>query len=63
MKKTYIKPVMTEECININCILNLQSGGKASQNGITSAGSRRLRFEEDEEFDEPSLDEFFSSWE
>lgn len=66
MKKTYIKPIMTVEGVNMNCLLqthSLTNGGKASESGITTAGSRRLRVEDDDEFDEISLDEFFRSWE
>ena len=66
MKKTYIKPIMTEECVNMNCILqpySLTNAGNAKANGIKTADSRRLRIEDDDEFDEMSLDEFFSSWE
>ena len=49
MKKIYIKPVMTEECTEMDCILNLQSGGTTSQGGITVAGGRDFSFEDDDE--------------
>ena len=65
MKKTYCKPVMTVVGVNTTAVIctSLNNGGKASAKGITSAGSRRLSFDdEDEEFNEMSLDEFFRNW-
>jgi len=68
MKKTYIKPIMTEETIHVGemiCdpIIGSSNSNTSSLPGGTKGDSRRLRFEEDDEFDEISLDEFFRSWE
>ena len=63
MKKVYIKPVMIREKFDIECILNLQSGGTTGQKGITTAGSRNLIFDDEEEdYSDNANDDFFRSW-
>ena len=59
----YIKPVMTEECTEMDCILNLQSGGTTSQGGITVAGGRDFSFEDDDEARESSFNGSYRIWE
>ncbi len=47
MKKAYIAPELSVETVEMNCILNLQSGGSAKNNGITEADIKELQeFEE-----------------
>lgn len=42
MKKAYIAPELSMETVEMNCILNLQSGGGAGANGITEADIKEL---------------------
>ena len=54
---------MIREKFDIECILNLQSGGTTGQNGITTAGSRNLIFDDEEEdYSGNANDDFFRSW-
>ena len=65
MKKTYSKPIMTVVGVNTTAMIcvSLTNTGNAKTSGIKSADSRRLSFDdEDEEFNEMSLDEFFRNW-
>lgn len=51
MKKAYIVPELSVETVEMNCILNLQSGGSAKNNGITDADIKEFQeFEEFEDF-------------
>ena len=64
MKKTYSKPIMTVVGVNTTAMIcvSLTNAGNAKANSIKTADSRRLRIEDDDEFDEMSLDEFFRNW-
>lgn len=42
MKKAYIVPELSVETVEMNCILNLQSGGGAGANGIKEADIKEL---------------------
>ena len=42
MKKAYIVPELSVETVEMNCILNLQSGGGAKDNKITEADIKEL---------------------
>lgn len=42
MKKAYIAPELSMETVEMNCILNLQSGGGAGANNITEADIKEL---------------------
>ena len=47
MKKAYIVPELSVETVEMNCILNLQSGGSAKDKGITDADIKELQEFED----------------
>ena len=54
---------MTEEYMEMDCILNLQSGGTTSKGGITVAGGRDFSFEDDDEFNGSSFNGSSRVWE
>ena len=62
MKKIYIKPeinVKSARTINMICI---SYAGNAKFNGIKSADSRGLFFDEEEDYSDNANDDFFRSW-
>ena len=48
MKKAYIAPKMTDEAVDVNCYLNLQSNGTTSNGQVTSADAPFADFEEED---------------
>ncbi len=66
MKKIYIKPeinVKSARTINMICtsLLKGDNGGHA-KGRITSADSRGIFFDEEEDYSDNANDEFFRSW-
>lgn len=48
MKKLYIKPVMMDEIIDVNCMLQIGSGGSAAGAGVKDADIKEfMEFDED----------------
>ena len=47
MKTAYIKPVMTDEIFNVNCYLQITSGGSAVDAGVKDADIKEfIEFDE-----------------